>query len=55
MKALDTNFHNVDRTTYPSRVSLLYEIQNSLTKIRAAFDGEIPIAVNDESDKNTLE
>jgi hypothetical protein len=54
MKALDTNFHNVDRTAYPARVSLLYEIQNSLAKTRAAFDGEIPIAVNDESDKNTL-
>ena len=54
MSALEANFHNVDRSGYPTRVKLLYEIRESLAKVRHAFDGEIPIEVEDKDDDNTL-
>jgi hypothetical protein len=52
MIALQDNFHNVDRSTSPPTVRKLYEIRESLAKTRAAFSGEIPIAVDmlDEKD-----
>ena len=53
MAALDKNFHNVDRSSYPTRVSYLYEIRESLATTRAAFDGDIPVEVEDERDANT--
>lgn len=53
MAALDSNFHNVDRSSYPTRVSYLYDIRESLATTRRAFDGDIPIEVEDEPDGNT--
>jgi hypothetical protein len=53
MAALEANFHNVDRSASPTRVSYLYEIRESLAKTRAAFDGDIPVEVEDEPDGNT--
>ena len=50
MKALDYNFHTVDRSSDPPVVRRLYEIRESLAKTRAAFSGEIPIEVNDEDE-----
>jgi hypothetical protein len=53
MSALDKNFHNVDRSEYPTRVSHLYDIRESLAKTRHAFDGDIPVEVEDKPDGNT--
>ncbi len=53
MAALASNFHNVDRSSYPTRVSYLYEIRESLATTRTAFDGDIPIEVEDEPDGST--
>ena len=53
MAALEANFHNVDRSSYPTRVSQLYEIRESLATTRKAFDGDIPVEVEDEPDGNT--
>lgn len=53
MAALAKNFHNVDRSGYPTRVSYLYEIRESLATTRKAFDGDIPIEVEDEADGTT--
>jgi hypothetical protein len=53
MAALEKNFHNVDRSSYPTRVSHLYDIRESLAKTRNAFDGDIPVEVEDEADGST--
>jgi Lysine-specific metallo-endopeptidase len=53
MAALDANFHNVDRSSYPTRVSHLYDIRESFATTRKAFDGDIPLEVEDEADGNT--
>jgi hypothetical protein len=53
MAALAANFHNVDRSSHPTRVSHLYDIRESLAKTRKAFDGDIPIEVEDAPDANT--
>jgi hypothetical protein len=53
MVALAKHFHNVDRSSDPTRVSYLYEIRESLAKTRHAFDGDIPVEVEDEPDANT--
>jgi hypothetical protein len=53
MAALEANFHNVDRSSYPTRVSHLYDIRESFATTRRAFDGDIPVEVEDEPDGNT--
>jgi hypothetical protein len=53
MKALEENFHNVDRSSYPTRISYLYEIRESLATTRKAFDGDIPVEVEAEDDDDT--
>jgi hypothetical protein len=53
MAALEKNFHNVDRSGYPTRVSHLYDIRESLATTRKAFDGDIPLEVEDEPDGYT--
>jgi hypothetical protein len=53
MAALEANFHNVDRSSYPTHVSHLYDIRESLATTRRAFDGDIPVEVEDEADGNT--
>ena len=43
----------VDRSSSPTRVSHLYDIRESLATTRRAFDGDIPVEVEDDPDGNT--
>jgi len=54
MQALTRNFHNVNRSTYPTTVSHLYDIQNSIAKTRAAFDKLIPVEIETAQEGRTL-
>ncbi|HTW09574.1 MAG TPA: M35 family metallo-endopeptidase [Acidimicrobiales bacterium] len=54
MDALDQNFNNVDRSGYPTRVSHLDEIRDSIAKTRAAFDQPIPVEIETSDQGRTL-
>jgi hypothetical protein len=43
--ALVDNFHNVDRSSSPTRISYLDIIRDSLAKTRRAFDDDLPIEI----------
>ncbi|HVN10713.1 MAG TPA: M35 family metallo-endopeptidase [Kineosporiaceae bacterium] len=46
--ALADNFHNVDRSSSPTRIRYLDIIQESLAKTRRAFDDDLPIEIETE-------
>jgi hypothetical protein len=48
--ALVDNFHNVDRTSSPTRITYLDIIRESLAKTRRAFDHDLPIEIETDDD-----
>src|SRR5690349_531306 len=48
--ALVDNFHNVDRSSRPTRISYLDVIRDSLARTRRAFDDDLPIEIETGDD-----